>query len=318
MMFFSLLISLFSTLHAVDINSAKLGLMGELQGRSIIIKVMDDKGKKVAVFKPTSGSTFYKGEFTAYKLAEFVGIGELYPPTVIVFMTPSTQAKVKTMLDAVAYSVPKKEENRKILLEEINRNIETGKDLYGALKTWITDIQFYKPLGSKQGFKLHPVYKYIKVTSPRAPHKPYTIEQCTQLIEPKGCMSGTGYLDQMTRDMSSIMLLDAVIGNSDRFPGGNLHFKVTGKTARLFSLDNGAVLKPNDFIGFEMLDEFGVSRFVKKHVDKLRQLKTMPKENVMKLLGFAPEDYEIFIINLNKTLEYIDDLKESYRNKVWF
>jgi len=331
-MLFVLLISLLTNINAVniDLNSDQIGLslMGDLEGRSIILKVKDNAGKTIATFKPTSGSTFYRGEFASFRLAEFVGLGALYPQTEIAYLTPKTQNKVKALLENVKYDkdygdkhqgqMTRKEENRVIILEEMNRNIETNKNMNGALKLWITDIQFYKPLGSKIGFRLHPVYKYIKASGPQPPHKMYTVKQCTQLLEPKGCMSGIAYLDQLTKDMSSIMLLDAVIGNGDRFPGGNVHFKLTGKAARLFSLDNGAVLRPGDTTSLDTLKEFGISRFVKQYVDKLRALKDMSTPAVMELLGLAPEDYEIFKVNLNNTLKYVDELQKKFGNEIWF
>ncbi len=224
----------------------------------------------------------------------------------------------------------KKEENRKVIIEEIKRNVETEKNIDGVLKPWVDNLMFYKPLGSKKGFKLSRIYQYLKAPGPQPPHSAFILSQCTEIFEPKGCVDGWTYKDQVAQDISSILVLDAVLGNSDRFAGGNLHFtSVDGdievkkglrifKNARLFSLDNGAVLRPNDRTGLDTLKELGVTRFVKTHIEKLQTLKETDDAKLRKDLGIGPEEFEIFKTNLALTLVYIDELKTKYKEKVWF
>lgn len=67
--------------------------------------------------------------------------------------------------------------------------------------------------------------------------------------------SGITTLLQATRDFSNMMVIDTLIGNEDRFPGGNMFFrsvnhayeqqdgKITYDNVRLYSLDNEAAFK---------------------------------------------------------------------------
>ena len=337
-MFLFLLIPFTLLCAQVDVNSKNvdLKLMGDLEGRSIIFKIKDKDGKNLAVFKPTSGSTLYRGEYASYELAKLVGAADIYSKTEISYMTIKTQKKALTLVESIKFSIKEgpdlkvKEENRKIIVDELKRNIETGKDLQGALKAWIDNLMFHKPLGSKKGLKVSRIYQYLKATGPQPPHSPFILSQCTELFEPKGCVDGWSYKDQVARDLSTIMVLDSVIGNSDRFAGGNLHFtSIDGevetkkglkifKSARLFSLDNGAVLRPNDRTGFNTLKELGLTRFVKEHIEKLEGLKDIDDKDLRKDLGLSPEEFEIFKANLTLTLNYIKELKAKYKEKIWF
>lgn len=324
-----------TSLHAgpsVDINSddLSLSLMGNLEGRSIIIKIKDKDGNKLGVFKPNSGSTLYRGEYASSKLAMLAGLSDIYPPTEIECMNVGTQKKVRTLLAKNNFSTIKKEENRLTLLQEITRNIEKKEPLCGAYKDWINNLQFYYDMGTLDNLKKHSVFKYMQATGPQPPHKKVNMKQCTELLEPKGCFVGFGYADEMAKDMSSMMLIDAVMGDSDRFPGGNVHFRsidgnVLSKNntsmfghSRLFCLDNGATLRPQDTTGLDTLKKSGVSRFLKPVVEKLKELKSSKKEDVISELKITPEEYEIFKADLDQTVEYINKLEKKYKKKLYF
>ena len=204
------------------------------------------------------------------------------------------------------------------MLQEVTRNIEKKEPLCGAYKPWINDMQFYYDMGTLENLRKHSVFKYMQATGPQPKHKKFLIKQCTQLVEPKGCLQGDGYIDEMAKDMSSIMLIDAAMGDRDRFPGGNVHFRVINGHARLFSLDNGAVLKPQDSTGLDTLKRSGVSRFQKSVVIKLQEFNTASKQEIMDKLKITPEEYEIFKSDLEQTLAYIKTLEAKYKKNLYF
>jgi len=315
-MFFIVLALAANLLHADVINSSdvSLSLMGDLDGRSIIIKVKDQQGNKLGVFKPTSGSTLYRGEYASYMLSVIVGEKELYSETAIECMSVDTQKKVRKLIADAQFSTIVKEENRLTILQEITRNIEKKEELCGSYKPWINNMQFYYDMGTLSNLKKHSVFKYMLASGPQPKHTKFIIKQCTQLVEPKGCLQGTGYVDEMAKDMSTIMLLDAVMDNRDRFPGGNVHFVVNNGQARLFSLDNGAVLKPEDTTGLDTLKKIGTLKFKKSVAQKLKVLKEMNKEQAKAQLKLSPEEYEIFSSNLEKTLEYVQKKLYFFKN----
>jgi hypothetical protein len=321
----------------VDLNHGELifDLMGDLEGRSIILKIKDKDKKTIGVFKPSSGSTLHRGEYASFKLASAIDFNA-YSPAALKSIDPKNQNRIIQLLESIVFDknhgeqfkkdIITKERNRKIILEELKQNIKTEQPLDGVYKTWIKNISFYMPLGTIKGLKKHPVYKYLNYKAKKVPHKKTVLKQCTKIFKPTGCTSGFAYLDELTKDMSTIILLDSVIGNADRFPGGNLHFRALNdkdvdtkpeerdfKEIRLLSLDNGAVLKPNDKTGLNTLKTLKISKFVKEHVQKLKNLQNKKDPELRQELGLSPEEFVVFKSNLKETLEYIDSLEKKIR-----
>jgi hypothetical protein len=97
---------------------------------------------------------------------------------------------------------------------------------------------------------------------------------------------GNTTLPAAARDFSSMMVVDTLIGNEDRFPGGNTFFRSVTTThhedgntvnfdqARLYSLDNEAAFKgrgpASTFSAKDLKDR--VFRFERQLIDKLRTL----------------------------------------------
>lgn len=97
---------------------------------------------------------------------------------------------------------------------------------------------------------------------------------------------GNARLHDAARDFSNMMVVDALLGNEDRFPGGNLFFRsvtnayaieggsVAFDQARLFSLDNEAVFKgtsPDSTHAARDLRQY-VTRFDAQMIDRLQEL----------------------------------------------
>lgn len=99
---------------------------------------------------------------------------------------------------------------------------------------------------------------------------------------------GKTSLYEAARDFSNILVMDAIIGNEDRFPGGNLHFrsrsnsystkskKIFLKEPGLFSLDNESSFRGDDHKALLILEEY-VSKFDHSLITKLKDLKTRLK-----------------------------------------
>lgn len=97
---------------------------------------------------------------------------------------------------------------------------------------------------------------------------------------------GDSSLMQASRDFSNMMVIDTLIGNEDRFPGGNTFFRsvttsyvhdgdqVIFENVRLFSLDNEAAFKTDSAASTHAARDLKkhVSRFDGEMVAKLRRL----------------------------------------------
>ncbi len=329
-------------IDSTDLNNSKLifRLMGDLEGRSIILKIKNKDKKTIGVFKPSSGSTLHRGEYASFKLACLLGFN-VYAPSGLKSIDTKNQKRIVQLLESVVFNkdhgkkfkkdIEKKEKNRKIILEELKQNIKTDQALEGVYKPWFKNISFYVPLGTIKGLKKHAIYKYLNYKAKQPPHKKINLKQCTKIFKPVGCTNGYAYIDNLSKDISSIIVLDSIMGNNDRFPGGNLHFRALNnkevvkkpkdidfKEVRLFSLDNGAVLRPKDKTAFKILKNLKISRFVKKHIDKLKELQKTKDTELKKDLGLNPEEFNIFKSNLSRTLAYINSLEKKHGSSIWF
>ncbi|MBN1113753.1 MAG: hypothetical protein JXA66_00290 [Oligoflexia bacterium] len=332
----------FSSLPAnIDINSDKINisLMGDLEGTSIILKIKDDKGKKIGVFKPSSGSTNHRGEYAMTVLGHTIGF-DIFPDAIITSLKPETINKVINLLENVKFTgfygakhvlhMKRKEQNRKSMIQDLKKLVEAGQPLEGVLKLWVYNIQFYVPLGSMRGFSSHQLKKYLNAKNSMPEHKPFIIKQCTKLFKPYGCYYGHSFEDEIARDMSSLLLLDAILANRDRFAGGNIHFRsVDGKViekenkfiypaVRLLALDNGAVLFPNDYYAFKLLKKFNISRFVKKHVTELKKFFKQDNGKIADKLKLTGKEAGITVTNAKLVFNYIDGLEKKYGGNIWF
>lgn len=325
-------------LSSFDINNPdnKLSLMKDLQGTSIILKVKDKDGNKIGVFKPDSGSTLAQGEYAIYKLGNEIGFN-IYPASKLCSLNINSLKKVKALLENTQFKkfygkkhiphMKAKEKNRKIMISNIDSLIKTNTPLKGVLKVWISDLQFYMGLGTIKGYKNHKINKYMSAGSINPPHEKYIIKQCTKLLDPLGCTYGNSYIDELAHDMSTMLVIDSILGNRDRFPGGNVHFSSLGevnkkgdnsyyKIARLMALDNGAVLQKTKYPNTKFMSDLKLSKFNKIHIEKLISLRQ--KKDLQKLLELDDQHYKILTSNFDNTISYIMNLKKFYGEKIWF
>jgi len=107
------------------------------EGTSIWVKIKDREGNSIAVFKPTNGNTYHRGEIFVYQMSKLLDISELYPVNVLYELNRDGCAKFVKTLEAVQYKGVK-ERNRKAMI----RACRSGR-LEGTVKEWVRDFQFF-------------------------------------------------------------------------------------------------------------------------------------------------------------------------------
>lgn len=275
-------------LRGVNLNRSsdyKFKAAKSFEGTSVWVKIKDADGNNIAVFKPTNGNTYHRGEVFTYQMSKLLGTEDMYPVTFLHTLDDRGCRKLVTALKKVKYK-GMKEKNRKKL---IRRCAKGG--LEGAVKEWVRDFQFFGAIGKVKKLKRHHAYSLLlsKKARPR-PGKKIKAKTVTRLYKPDHCKKATylGKIDEprMGRELSDMLVMDVLNGNEDRFPGANLEFqsleggKETKKCvfdfgpSRLFSLDNGATFKgtrSNAFVAFTK--DLNVSRFSRKTFHRLKSLK---------------------------------------------
>ncbi|MDT8287827.1 MAG: hypothetical protein RQ748_12015, partial [Elusimicrobiales bacterium] len=270
-------------------------------GTTIIFKVYDSSGATAGGLKLPSGYSNYRGEIAAYRIARFLGI-TIFPPTVPKSLASGTAARLAAILKTKEFrtdradhhkrAIETKEENRRAAL----RTLSGEAAVEGCFKEWVENIQFVSMIGTRDKLARHPVMTYLKADGPLPPEGGITLKQCTSLMTEKGCFSGEIEWSRLARDISDMMLVDALSGNLDRFPGGNVHMRSldeAGKKVKggvhyprveLLALDNGATfMGPSpknlrDLTG-RSVPALRVERFAAGRHAKLRGMKSLLDEN---------------------------------------
>jgi len=234
------------------------------EGTTVWVKVKDSTGRNIAIFKPTNGNTYHRGEVFTYQMAKILGIEEMYPVTILHTLDAAGCKKLEQALSETAYKGPK-EGNRKLVLQRCRKG-----QLEGAVKEWVLDFQFYQAIGKSERLKKSALFRHLTRDGAFPEEgKMLKVTTKTRLYKPDNCKSAT-YLGNvelagLARDLSDMLVMDVLNANEDRFPGANVHFKSLGTTkevktcefdfgeSRLYSLDNGATFKgtySNGFVDF--------------------------------------------------------------------
>lgn len=234
------------------------------EGTTVWVKIKDAAGRNIAIFKPTNGNTYHRGEVFTYQMAKLLGIEEMYPVTILYTLDAAGCRKLEDALGETAYKGAK-EGNRKTVLQKCRKG-----QLEGAVKEWVLDFQFFQAIGKSERLKKSALFRHLTRDGAfPEPEKTLKATTKTRLYKPDNCKSATytGALELtgLARDLSDLLVMDVLNANEDRFPGANVHFKSLGTArevkpcefdfgpSRLYSLDNGATFKgtySNGFVDF--------------------------------------------------------------------
>ncbi len=257
------------------------------EGTSVWVKIKDANGTTIGIFKPTNGNTYHRGEVFTYQMSKLLGTEHMYPVTTLLELDKAGCKKFSDALTGVKYK-GMKERNRKKLIAHCQKH---GK-LEGAFKEWVSGFVFLSAIGTRDKLKSHSIYRYLSKKSPKpSKEKMVKAKVITSLYKPDHCKEATyhGRLNEakFARDLSDMMVMDALNGNEDRFPGANIEFKTLGHVREikkctydfgesgLFSLDNGATFKGTGSNGMQDLTKgMSVSRFHRRTVERLKAMQS--------------------------------------------
>ncbi len=340
----------------LDLNgpNTTFDLLGDQEGASIIFRVRDAATKtKLAVVKLNSRHSQASAEVFAWRMAYFLGFPEIVVPAVPINLKDGALIKLRRLFLNLSYKDPYKEKVRLEIVSNLNDAAAGNLVFSGVVKPWLTSFMFTQELGTREQLAQSPVSHWLKLSEFPPGIGDYTLRQRTRLYKPKGIHLGTISEKQLTSDLSNIMVLDALMGQSDRFAGANLHFwNFEGKRTelsphkrskvwdlgrvRLLALDNGLAFRGRNGDGlFDLqgLTEPGtrVERFNNQTVARLRKLGKIllittnnPDDDTViyndgwAYFGLEHRQYSLAHYYLQGTLNYIDSLEEKYFHAIYF
>lgn len=294
-------------------------------------RVEDKHGEALAVIKCTSGNTNAEGEFMTYKLAQYLNF-PIYPVTILLPIREPLAKRLGTKPQVCALKAWV--HNWSTIYWKAQRNltkiVEEGK--YAAYKksnTFLSGTGFARELADTIMCenKLQNIQQRKIVLDSIKPTKngdPLVGNESTFF------KSTPTNLISAAKDMSNLMLMDAIVGNGDRFPGLNFEFRSqanmsrsVGKASvelylpRLMSLDNGLTFKgwSNSWGMQEM--RYYLRRFDPEMIEKLKLL-------YQKLNNFSPQQlkqefpYLMYPTQINKKINGVEYIKHNLRQVLQF
>lgn len=333
-----------------DINDPEniLSLMGDLEGSSMIIKVKDPDGETVGVFKPTSGNTSHISELVAYRLCRRLDL-PVCAPALHKTLTRETLRRFAGLLESKRFNAPagsrhaKHYEAKERFRQGMLRRLRQADSLPGAFKSWVFPLVLYEGLGRLGSVMEHPLFEYLHHDAPRPGEKAFELRQCTRIYQPAGCYRAPIPYSELLEQFTGILIVDALIGNNDRFSGGNVHmFSLEGRTIKegkdryrlpspsLLMLDNGAGFMRYPSGALDVLRrDLRITRFPRKQYTGLKNLwqdYNADRSRVMKELGLVEKfrhggrtygPAKVFKRNLRRLIRYLNSLDKEYGRNAW-
>ena len=345
-------------LAAIDLegDGTTFGLLASFEGTSIIIRVRDAQtNRSLGVIKTDTSNTSTVGEIYAYRLARFLGFPEIVAATIPIELRGGALAKIRSLLRGTTYNDANKERNRLAVLRSVEDAIRNDASFTGAFKVWVPAFMFHGGLGHRDRIARQEIAPHIRARGAQPdPSATVTLSQFTQLYSPNGTHQGTANLSQLARDFTNMLLMDALMGQNDRWAGANVHFQsLAGERTesgsrrglpvwdlgqvRLLALDNGASMRSNTGAGLADIQGNNdpgtrVERFERHVVENTRQLGRMllgygcdqapsaeARAAVLRELGVVDRRaQERAVSYLERTLEYIDSLERRHGDAIYF
>ena len=232
----------------------------EMKKAHVYPKVLRD-GKIVGAFRSESASTNVEGEIATFNISRALGCSDFFQPATGMEMRGAGLATLKQLMKTVPFP-PIKEPDRAQVLAEIEGNPEA---LTGVFKQAL-------PM---RAVKYHSIERadvppngVMNEADPIARHlKNYAPQPGAELMTPPN-VGGRAPTVTLARELSDILLVDALAGQWDRFSGGNLHMLVVAGTARFIAVDNGGAGYDGDHGNLEQFKRT-VTRFDRRVAARL-------------------------------------------------
>jgi hypothetical protein len=271
------------------------------------------KGNVAGRFRTEAASTSVASEIFSFNLARALGCGELFQPAVHLHLRGHGLGTLRHLLETTKMP-EEREEDRLATLAEIASDPEV---LHGAFKPMAPDSAIkYRALERPDlppnGWldEEHPLAKFLKHDRPQPGAGEFALDG----------IRGQAPAEELARQLSDILLVDALVGQWDRFSGNNLHVNVEGRRASFLAIDNGGAALDNDQ-GYLERFEKSVTRFDRPVAERLFELEAF-LDRKGKFLGFANEaqlarslnvtekaDWALFKIRVRRVAAHIRSIK---------
>ena len=287
-------------------------------------KVLRD-GEVVGSFRSETSSTCVDAEVATFGIARALGCGELFQPAARMKLRGKGLATLGQLMEAARFPAGAKEIDRLGVLAEIAENPDGMRGDFrkatpeDAVKYHAIELPELPPNGALN--EQDRVAVFLKSGSP---------QPGTAKLKLKG-LDRHAPAVSFARELSDILLVDALAGQWDRFSGGNLHVVVTNGRAHFLAVDNGGASFEDEQGYMEKFKKW-VTRFDRRVVMQLfaleafldSQKKDVPAAKRKKFLGFSderslaaamemgePDEWDVFKERLREVAAHVRSIGEG-------
>jgi hypothetical protein len=212
---------------------------GEGTSCYLLLKTPESRGKTWGAIVPEHGGTVIDAEIFAHTLGTLLGIGELEGPARRLWLRGRARDRVVGIVAAEDFS--RDNHYRQENVREFLAHARAGGPIAAVAKIWGPpphDADFLVRNGTLDPGQ--PLARFLRADQPAPTRRPMSLDgiagQSTEL--------------ELARELSSIFVMDVLLGQRDRFSGGNLQAIVVtaGGQARVrfVAYDNGDALDSDD------------------------------------------------------------------------
>ena len=256
---------------------------GKHEGSSIGFHIAEPGRRKSGTFAPYNSSSDPEAEVVSYRLARFLGVSGIYNPVGYYQLGPLAAGRFKALLRKHSESDPDRAANYARIAGQLNAN---PKSIFGIYRSRPRGNKYVvNSLGTGGQFNMgHALSAVIQAYGPMPSDRlvsfPGVKGRRAEYAIPSEKQS------ELARQLSTIMVIDQLIGQWDRF-WRNL--EATGDEngrLQLLARDNGGANMDDGWEWFPLYDKW-VSRYDREMMKKLQDLNAFLQGRNPSFAGYA-------------------------------
>ncbi len=310
----------------LDLENAANVLKLASGGSSCYLKVKGPDARYPAgAFLTENEATHTETEVAAYQIARWLGVSDTFGPGRPYEAGPRVAAAyAKLIRDAIAANALSCSRlNADVILKRLKQRPDGITGIYKPFgpRPFDCDDLNGGTFSANGGTVSTPnpnaqLHAYLKASGPQPDERPINLE-CIR--KEMGSTKRSARLSDLSRQLSSIYLVDALTGQWDRFSGGNLQVVEVGADSyRFVSYDNGGADITGEWIFTEKLQLGVLERFDPKVLVRLEALQRELSPTLMTSLGVRAEHQAAFAKRLDAVLKHIASLRKRYGRGISF